>query len=221
MFLGHFAVAMGAKRWTGSVSLGTLTIAAQWADLLWPFLLLSGIEHATIDPGITGFTPIAFEHYPWSHSLLLGLVWGLVLGGLHFAWRHDRGDALIVGGLVPSHWLLDVVVHRPDLPIWPGGPAVGMGLWDSIAGTLLVEGLLFAIGAGLYLRATRAHDRLGRWGAWVLIAGLLIFFLVSSFGPVPTDTTSLAVGAMSLWILVAAAFWVDERRSGDERRRGP
>lgn len=195
MFLGHFALAFGVKRWSTGVSLGVLILAAQWVDLLWPLLLLAGVERVAIDPGNTVVTPLDFVHYPWTHSLLMGVVWGVLLGGLYYAWQRRPRDAAVVAALVPSHWVLDLVVHRPDLPLWPGGPAVGLGLWNSLAGTLVVEFGLLAAGAWLYLRSTEATDRVGRWGAYGLVALLAVVYLAATFGPAPDDATMVAYGA--------------------------
>ena len=217
MFLGHFGLALGAKRWGGAVSLGVLIFAAQWADLLWPVLVLAGVERVAIEPGITAVTPLQFVFYPWSHSLLAGLVWGVVIGAVYYAWQRRVSDAILVGALVPSHWLLDLVVHRPDLPLWPGGPEVGFGLWNSLAGTLLVEFGLFVAGGWLFLASTESRDRVGTWGAYGLVGLLAIFYLGSTFGPPPSDATTVATGALALWLIVALAWWVDSRRRSKAR----
>ncbi len=142
MFVGHLAVALAAKRVEPRAPLGTLVGAAFAFDLIWPVLLLAGIEMVRIDPGNTAFTPLAFDDYPWSHSLSMAFVWAVAVGRVAAAvLRHARAG-LIIGLTVLSHWVLDFFMHRPDLPLWPGGPEVGLGLWNSIPLTLLVEGLL-------------------------------------------------------------------------------
>src|SRR5689334_11117217 len=121
MFIGHFAVAFAAKRAAPTVSLGTLFIACELVDLLWPVFVLTGLEVVAITPGITAFTPLDFQHYPWSHSLLMGVVWALVFAALYRLWRgHSRMATTIIGLVVLSHWFLDLLVHRPDLPLAPG-----------------------------------------------------------------------------------------------------
>ena len=212
MFLGHFGLAMGAKRWGAGVSLGILIFSTQWADLLWPLLVLGGIERVAIEPGITTVTPLDFVNYPWSHSLLMGLVWGVVIGGLYYAWKRNPRGALLVGALVPSHWLLDLVVHRPDLPIWPGGPEVGFGLWNSLLGTLVIEFGIFIAGAWLYVAFTGANDRVGKWGTYGLVVLLVLVYLGSTFGPPPADATAVAIGALALWLVVALGWWIDSHR---------
>jgi len=160
MFLGHYAVALAARRATPRGSLGALFFAAQFLDLLWPILLLAGVEHVRIAPGITRFTPFDFYDYPISHSLATSVGWALIVGAGYFAWRRDARTAAIVGALVASHWVLDLVMHRPDLPLAPGGgPLVGLGLWRSVPVTLALELGMFAAGVAIYLRSTRSGSR--------------------------------------------------------------
>jgi membrane-bound metal-dependent hydrolase YbcI (DUF457 family) len=214
MFIGHFAAAMLARRAAPRVSLGWLFAAAQLPDLIWPVLLLAGVERARIAPGDTAFTPLAFEHYPWSHSLLTVALWGAALAGLH-RWRSGgaRG-ALVIAGVVVSHWVLDWVTHRPDLPLVPGaGPRLGLGLWNSVAATLVVELLLFAAGVALYARSTRPRDRTGRW-AWLGLVGfLLAIHVANAFGPPPPSMTGVAVGGLAIWLLVWWGAWADAHRT--------
>jgi len=213
MFIGHYAVGFGAKSVNPKVSLGTYFLAAQFIDLLWPTLLLLGIEHATIAPGITRFTPLDFTSYPISHSLLMVLIWALLFGAIHWIMVRRTKEAMILGACVVSHWLLDLTVHRPDLPLYPGdSPRVGMGLWNSIPGTLLFEGALFVIGIILYLRATAPRNRAGQYGLWSMIAVLLIAYLGNAFGPPPPSAEALAWTAQAQWLLVIWAYWVDKNR---------
>src|SRR5690242_10660436 len=157
MFIGHFGLAFAAKRAAPKTSLGTTFVAAQLTDLLWPLFLLFGWEQVQITPNANPFLILAFTNYPWSHSLAMQVVWGLALGGLYFlVTRYSRG-ALIVGLLVPSHWVLDLVVHRPDLPLYPGGAArLGFGFWNSPIATIIVEAIVFIAGIAVYARATTA-----------------------------------------------------------------
>src|SRR5690349_8380809 len=131
MFIGHFGVALAAKKVTPPTSLGSLFFAAQFLDLLWPVFLLLGWEHVHIAPGITRMTPMDFYDYPLTHSLAMAAVWSLAVGAGYYVIRKNRRRAWVMGLVVASHWMLDVVVHRPDLPLWPGGPKVGLGLWNS------------------------------------------------------------------------------------------
>jgi len=157
MFIGHFALAFATKRVEPSVSLGTYFAAAQLPDVLWPCFLLAGVEHVTIAPGSTAFTPLRFDSYPVSHSLLTVIGWGALMGGLHW-WRKRRLRAAVtIALLVVSHWVLDWVTHRPDMPLTPWSPLkLGLGLWNSVVGTLVVESTLFVGGVCLYLSANAA-----------------------------------------------------------------
>src|SRR5579862_972440 len=121
MFLGHFGVALAAKKAAPKASLGTLFLAAQLADLLWPVFLMLGWEQVRIEPGNTRITPLDFVAYPWSHSLVMQIVWAVLLAFVYFATRRDARTAVIVGACVPTHWLLDWITHRPDMPLVPGG----------------------------------------------------------------------------------------------------
>lgn len=213
MFLGHFAVGLGAKAATPRPSLGTLFLASQFVDLLWPALLLLGIERAEIEPGITTVTPLNFVSYPITHSLLMVCVWGLLFGGVYWMIRKDVRSAVVLGLCVVSHWVLDLVVHRPDLPLVPGGAEkAGFGLWNSLGGTLLVEGLLFAVGVWLYVRVTRSENRVGRYALWALVAFLVVVYTMNVFGPPPPDMTTVAWVGQSMWLLVAWGYWIDRNR---------
>ena len=214
MFIGHFGLAFGAKKAAPAVSLGSLFLACQFADLLWPTLLLLGIERVEVEPGVTAMTPLNFVSYPYSHSLLALCVWGLTVGIVYALVRRARGlAALTLVALVVSHWVLDVVTHRPDMPLTLHGPArLGLGLWFSIPATLAVELVLFGVGLGVYLRATAARDRIGSIGLWTLVAFLLIIYLAATFGPPPPSATAVAWSAQALWLLVVWGYWVDSHR---------
>jgi hypothetical protein len=212
MFIGHFGVAMAAKRVAPAVSLGTLVMAAQLADGLWPIFLLLGIEHVRIDPGITRVTPLDFAYYPFSHSLLADIGWAAVFGGIYGALRRNWQDAAWLGALVVSHWVLDLVVHRPDLPVWPGGPKAGLGLWNSLPITLLLEFGLFAVGAYVYVRATRARDRLGTVLFAAFVVTLAALYAAALLGPPPPSVQALALTSLAGWLFVAWGYWIDRHR---------
>jgi hypothetical protein len=213
MFLGHFAVAFAAKRAAPEIPLGTLFLAAQLADLVWPTLVLLGVEWFEIRPGITAVTPLDFVHYPWSHSLVALALWGAALGGAWIAWRRRAWPGVVLFALVVSHWLLDAASHRPDMPLTIGGAErVGLGLWNSVAATLAVEALLFAAGIAVYARATRALDRTGSWALGGLVCFLALVYLASVLGPPPPDIAAVAWSAQAIWLLVAWGYWIDRHR---------
>jgi membrane-bound metal-dependent hydrolase YbcI (DUF457 family) len=203
---------MAAKRVAPSTSLGTLELAAQLADGVWPVFLLLGLEQVVIAPGITRVTPLDFVHYPYSHSLVADCGWATLLAlGYGLVTRKWRAAAWLAA-LVLSHWLLDAASHRPDVPVWPGGPKVGMGLWNSLPATLLAEALLFTAGAWVYARTTRSRDRLGNVLLAAYLAVLALLYLAAVFGPSPPDVRVLAITSLAGWLLVAWAYWIDRHR---------
>jgi hypothetical protein len=213
MFIGHYAVALAAKRAVPAVSLGTLFLAAQFLDGLWPLFLLGGVEHVEIAPGDTAFTPLAFVDYPISHSLAMSTVWAVALGAACYLVRRLRGAAVMIGALVMSHWVLDWLSHRPDLPLYPGGATrVGLGLWNSVPGTLAVETAMFAAGLGLYLAATSARDRTGVVALWALVVVLLAAYLGAAFGPPPPSVDVIAYSGALGWLTVGWGYWIDRHR---------
>jgi membrane-bound metal-dependent hydrolase YbcI (DUF457 family) len=195
-------------------SLGTLFIAAQFIDLIWPLLLLLGLERVRIDPGNTVVTPLNFVHYPFSHSLLAVLIWAGLVGGIYFYIKRDRNGAIWLAALVMSHWLLDLITHRPDLPLWPSDDSVfvGLGLWNSLAGTLIVEFGIYALGVFLYARVTRARDKTGTWAFWGLVVFLALIHIMNVFGPPPAEEGPIAYVGFAQWLLVAWAYWIDRHR---------
>ena len=216
MVLGHFGVGLGAKKFAPSLSLGLLFMAAQWVDLLWPVLLLLDVEHVDINKGDPHF-PLEFTSYPITHSLLMGIVWGACFGLIYYLIKKDRKSAIILGLCVPSHWFLDLIVHKPDLPLFPGNsPHLGLGLWNSPLLTALTECLLFAIGLILYLRSTHAKDRQGKWALWLLVSLLVINQFAGAFSPLPPSAHAIGWAAQYQWIFILLGFWVDRHRRPDQ-----
>lgn len=213
MFIGHFAVGFAAKTAAPRVSLGTLFLAAQFIDLLWPVLILLGIERVQIQPGATQVTPLDFEHYPVSHSLAAVLAWAAGFGLVYQAARRHARGAVVLGLCVASHWFLDAIVHRPDLPLYPGGPLLGLGLWSSVPATLALELPLFALGVWFYAQKTEARDATGRWALWALVALLPVIYLANIFGEPPPSVTAIAWIGQAQWLLVAWGYWIDRHRS--------
>ena len=166
-----------------------------------------------IDPGNTVVTPLDFVYYPITHSLLAVLIWGLVLGGIYYAFKKNLKNSLWVGGLVVSHWILDLIVHRPDLPLIPGsGIKVGFSLWNSMTATVLVEGLIFILGIYFYIQTTRAKNRTGVIALWALIIFLVLIYISNLFGPPPPSEQMIGAVGLSQWLLIAWGYWIDRNR---------
>jgi len=212
MFLGHFGVAFAGKKAAPKASLGALVFAAQFADLLWPFLLLLGLERVRIVPGLLPASPFDFTSYPISHSLVAQIGWGALLCIIYFAIKRDGKTALLVGGIVPTHWLLDFIAHRPDMPIYPGGPKYGLGVWYSIPLTITVEYVLFVAGIAIYIRATRAKNFMGHLAFWSLAGFLGMIYPAALFGPPPANVKVLAGSAIAIWLTVPWAAFADQHR---------
>ncbi len=214
MFLGHFGVGFAAKKIDSRPSLGTLFMASQCIDLLWPVFLLLGLEKVKIDPGNTALTPLDFVYYPFSHGLMSVLVWSVLFGGVYYVIKRNLKGSLLTGSLVTSHWLLDLVVHGPDLPLVPWSEyKAGFGLWNSVIFTLIVEILIFIAGAAVYMRVTRAENRTGAVSLWSLCVFLLVMYFMNVFGPPPPSEEPVAVVTLSMWLLVAWGYWIDRNRT--------
>jgi hypothetical protein len=191
-----------------------LFLACQLADLIWPVLVLGGVERVEIDPGNTAFTPLAFVSYPYSHSLTALAGWGLLVAFAYSQFKRDRGSAVAIVIVVLSHWVLDVVSHRPDVPITIGGSTrLGLGLWNSVVGTVAVEAAMFIAGIWLYLRTTVARDRTGTVLFWALIGTLAAINVANIFSPPPPSSTAVAIAAEAMWLFVLWAFWIDRHRA--------
>lgn len=211
MFLGHFGVALAAKKLAPKTSLAVLVAAGEALDLIWPVLLLTGTEHVRIAPGITAVTPFDFYDYPYSHSLAMAVLWGVLAAALYYAVTRKKRGTQMIALLVPSHWVLDWLVHRPDMPLWPGSATYGLGLWNFWPATLLLEFGFLGGGLWVYLQATRAESAKGRY----LILGWAAFLALmwaSSFGGLPPSVPVVAWMTLSLWLVVAWAGWADAHR---------
>lgn len=214
MFIGHFAVGFAAKRAAPRANLGVLLAAPLLADLLWPLFLLAGWERVRIEPGNTAFTPLALDFYPYTHSLVMMAAWGGLFAALYWWRTRYRAGAIAIAVGVVSHWVLDWVTHRPDLPLWPGhSPLLGMGLWNSVAGTIVVESSLFAGAIWLYTSRTRAQDGVGRWALGALFACLALLYVAAVMGPVPPSVRALEITGLVAWIFPFWAGWADRHRT--------
>lgn len=213
MFIGHYGVGLAVKKPAKSISLGTLFLAAQWLDLLWPIFVILGIEHVVISPGSTKLTPLEFTDYPYSHSLLFVLIWSVIVGGIYFIIKRNKKNAIIVGLLVLSHWVLDLIVHIPDLPIMPAGPFVGLGLWNMPVIAVIIEAAIFIAGIALYVSSTSAKDKIGSYGFWSLIILLALIHILNMTGPPPPNVKAIGYSGLGLWLFVIWAYWADKHRA--------
>jgi hypothetical protein len=214
MFIGHFAVGFTAKKYAPRTSLAILISAPMFADILWPPFLLLGWEHVRIDPGNTRFTPLDLYDYPWSHSLLMDVVWASVFAVIYYLCTKYTPGAIAIWIGVVSHWVLDWITHRPDMPLYPGaGPRLGLGLWNSIPGTLVIELSMFIIGIWLYLDTTRARDRIGRYAFAAYVGLLLLIYIGDRFSPPPSSVADIAwPGLVAGPLLILWAWWFDHHR---------
>jgi membrane-bound metal-dependent hydrolase YbcI (DUF457 family) len=215
MFIGHFAVGMAGKRVAPGPSLAWWIVAPNFLDLLWPIFLVLGWESVRIEPGNTVFTPLDLHDYPWSHSLVMSLAWSAVFAAAYL-WRHrqDRGGALWLGLGAFSHFILDFVTHRADIPLWPGSMTrVGLGLWNSRPGTMAIEITMFVVAVLLYARGTRARDRGGSVAWWALVGLLAIMYLGVAFGPPPPSVTAIKVMGLVAWLFAAWGAYIERHRT--------
>jgi hypothetical protein len=212
MFVGHLSVALAARRSAPNVNLGWLMAGVTALDLVWPFFVLAGIEQVRIVPGATAVTPLVFDSYPWSHSLVMSFVWGVVLVAIARAARVKVSPVLLVA-LVMSHWVLDFVSHAPDMPLWPGdSPRFGLGLWNSIPATLIVEGAMWIAGIAIYMGVlSRTGERPG-WTFWSLVIVCTLMWVTGPFQQPPPSVSALGLFGLLGWIIVPWATWADRSR---------
>ena len=196
------------------MNLGTLFFAAQFLDLLWPLLLLAGIEHVQINPTGSTFLRLDLYDYPVSHSLLTSLIWSLLIGGAYYFIKKNKRNAFIVGSAVFSHWILDFISHAPDLPLAPGSTTyVRLGLWYSSRATIIVESALFLFGILLYFRTTKAINKIGAIAPWTLIIFLAACYIANIVGPPPPDAGPVGWMALAMWLFIPWGYWIDRQRT--------
>lgn len=214
MFIGHYGVALAAKKIEPKLSLGWLFAASQVVDILWTMFVLAGIEKVEIHPGHTAASPLNFVSYPYTHSLLMAVVWSVVVYVIaRFTWNARAG--LILGAVALSHWFLDVPVHIPDLPLAFGdSPMVGLGLWNSKIGTVALECACLLGGLWIYMKSTKSSNNLGKWGIPVFCLILLGTFAMTTFsGEAPPNTTTLAGMGLTMYVVFSlVAMWLDRKR---------
>jgi hypothetical protein len=202
MFIGHYGVSLAAKRQAPDLSLGWLFLAVQGLDVLFGIFVLSGVEHLRIVPGFTRYNPYDLYDMPWSHSLLSSVGWSIAITIAVRAMGRSWPVASALGGAVFSHFVLDLPMHTPDMPLWSNDSVkLGLGLWNHVPLSLVLELLCFALGALSYARTCAA---LGP-RFWCFVAAMVGLTLATPFLPPPGGPREFAVQA--LFAYVALAFW--------------
>jgi hypothetical protein len=212
MFIGHFGVGFAAKSVDKKISLGTLFLASQFIDLLWPILLMLGLESVKIEPGNTAVTPLNFISYPISHSMLGVIFWGILFGVIYYLIKKNLRGAILLGVLVFSHWLLDLLTHSPDLQLVPWSDyKVGFSLWNSFTGTVIVEGLIFILGVLVFYAVGKLQSKSKQILFWTLVIFLAAVYVMNLVGPPPPSEEPIAFVGLSQWLIVAWAYWIDHK----------
>lgn len=210
MFVGHLAIGLFGKRMEPKISLGTWILAALLADLLVFPLLIGGIEHFDVEPGVK-LNRMVGRDIVFSHSLLMDICWAALFAGAYFFWRRNSRGAGLLFIAVLSHWLLDVVSHRPDMPLAPGIHWVlGFGLWNSIPATLIVEGGLWLLGIILFVRMTYPQKRLSALAFWIGIALFTLVWYGNIAGGMEPNPVKAGIGGLIVFsLMVAWAYWMN------------
>jgi membrane-bound metal-dependent hydrolase YbcI (DUF457 family) len=214
MFIGHFAVGFVTKRLAPETSLGWHVLAPCFLDVLFPIFVATGIEHTAIEPGYTAVTPLNLYDIPWSHSLVMSLLWSALFAGVFFALRKNARTAGLLGFGVFSHFILDFVTHRPEMQLYPGAPhTLGLNLWASVPGTLVAEFGLLAIGTFVYARASKPLSKGGTLSFAAFVGLLCVAYLGNVFGPPPPSVNVVVVGIFALLLVIPWAHAFDKRRT--------
>jgi len=224
MFVGHYGPALAIRGLRPAIPLWLLFIAVQLVDIAWAVLVLAGIEKFRIVPGITAANPLDLYYMPFTHGLVTTLIWSTLAGvacKILFRWP-AWSLAAWVGLAVFSHWLLDLLVHRPDLPVYGDSMKVGLGLWQYKWVAWAAEAAVVLGGLGLYLRRTIARNRVGRYGPIVFVLLMLTLQFASSVGPPPPSTDMVTVSALVVYFAFALiAAWIDRQRTATAGNRVP
>ena len=213
MFVGHLAAGFAAKRIEPKLSLGTLLLAVMLADLIVFPLLIAGVEHFGIQPEVRVNRTVG-QGISYSHSLLMDAIWAALFATVFFLRRRYPRGAWILFAAVLSHWVLDVVSHRPDMPLAPGAPWVfGLGLWNSLPATLLVEGGVWLLAIILYVRTTHAKSSAGIYAFWIGIALLtLAWYGNITAGMDPNPVRAGISGLIFFSLMIPWAYWMNRLR---------
>jgi hypothetical protein len=214
MFIGHYAVGLGAKKLIPELNLAWLIFACHLLDLIWPILVMFGLEHVVVEPGATVMTPLNFISYPYSHSLIMAVFYAVVYALFLKRYNLTNKSLWIIGAVVLSHWFLDYVTHRPDMPIFFNSFKFGLGLWNYKAVTVITETIMFSTGIILYLKSRHKVTKKQNIAFWSMIGFLSILYISNIFAPTPPINTPVEVIAgsgLALWIIVYWAYFADKK----------
>jgi hypothetical protein len=212
MFVGHYGVSFAARRAGKRVPLWVWFIAVQWLDVIWSVLVLMGIEKLRIVPGFTEANPLDLYYMPYTHGLPGAIVLSLILGGIValFTTGNRGATILLVAAASFSHWVLDLLVHTPDLPLYDNTAKVGFGLWRHVAFSFPLELIVLGLGAWLYALMTGFASAKGRYVFWGFVVFLAAMQVYANFGPPPASPEVMAVMALAFYLVLALlAAWVE------------
>jgi membrane-bound metal-dependent hydrolase YbcI (DUF457 family) len=215
MFIGHYGPSFAIKALRPAIPLWLLFIAVQVVDVAWAVLVLLGVEKVRIVPGITASNPLDLYYMPYTHSLVAAIFWSLAVAAFVrlLPGVTTRAAAGWVGIAVFSHWVLDLLVHRPDLPLYDDTMKIGLGLWNYPAFALGLEAALLFAGMVLYLRVTKPTNAVGRIGMPVFGVVMLAIQSYVFFGPPPASPAAAAMTALVFYVVFAAlAEWLARHR---------
>src|SRR5438132_5484979 len=212
MFIGHYAVGLASKEFAPRSSLGALIAAPSLLDLLWPIFLLLNWEHVSIVPNSNPFLRLQFDSYPISHGLVAVLGWATLYAAIYFGVTRYIAGTIVIWVGVMSHWVLDFIVHQPDLPLAARSRLVGLGLWNHRWLTIALEFAMFAIAIWTYQRRTRAKDKIGLYAFAAFALFLLMAYAGVVFGPAPPSVKKLAMVTLLTWLTIPWAWWFDKHR---------
>lgn len=212
MFIGHYSASFVAKAIAPRVPLWLLLAAAQLVDIVWGILILAGVEHASLDPSLAS-NPLVLHDMPYTHSLVATLAWSVI--AFLVAWKSIRlaaREALAVAAVVASHWFLDLIVHRADLPLLAGAPKLGLGLWNFPQLAYGLEVSLVVVTLWLCVKAIPIRN--DRRGVWYGFAAVLVAIqTMASFGPIPPTLSALVAAALALYLIIPfVGRWVERHQ---------
>lgn len=218
MFVGHYGPALLVKRVQPNIPLWVLFIAVQFVDVLWSVFVWIGVEKVRIVPGITASSPLDLYYMPYTHSLVGSAGWAVAAGlACALVWRrsHAARAGVAIAVAVLSHWFLDLLVHRPDLPLFDGTMKLGFGLWNYPGPAFALEIGSLLLGLIVYLRWTHPLDAIGRFGPWLFALVLACLQSIVFFGAPPQTPLQAATMALALYAVIAALIaWLERHRTG-------